>query len=455
MSIFNKARPAAKPVPARAPETPTPYLGLVDGARVPTAPHGMVVGKTGSGKTRRVLAVGALAHKGSRVLVSSKADFLELTLNRGLSAAGPVYVLDLAAELDESAPWLANARYTKVVADPTTLLTGDDDASRMATLLLQTAALGTSSGSNGGGSGDNAIWEQLAHQPLAALLLAGQASGGGIEWVTRAAGKFANEGDDTSPSWQQAFNLIFGKSFHAQDLLTVIRSDEKLRDSVAATVRSALKAWTLQSVRGGAESTAFTPVLLQGPGTPTLFILSGSTGPQVSAAVAVVEGVIDHWRRNLGRQLPWLLISIDELTNTCSIPADLLVSHITELRGLRVSMVLGVQSTGGQLELKYGVAGAKALRETVPAFLILKGSGEWEKLEDASKFLGEEDRRRETSDRDGNVVSVSLERFPRRAPHELLPPDKEHARLILSAGETLLVEIPDISGIPERGGAGD
>ncbi|MDF1477739.1 TraM recognition domain-containing protein [Leifsonia sp. H3M29-4] len=423
-------------------------MGLLNGRKLRTEPHGMFVGKTGSGKTRCALAPAALMHRGARILVSSKSDFLELTLNRGLGDAGAVYVMDLNNEL-EGVDWLTGSEYIKVVPDPTLAIQNDDDASRMATLLLQTAALGTSGGSNGGG--DNAIWEQLAQQPLAALLLAGKAAGGGIVWTTRAAGKFTRREaePENTPSWSYAYGLI-EDSFHAADLLTTLGADEKLRDNVAATVRSALKAWTLHSVRGDAGAVPFTPSMLEGPGEPTLFILSGSSGPQATAAVTTIEGVIEHWRRNLRRQLPWLLIAIDELTNTAPIPADLLVSHITELRGLRISMLLGVQSTDGQLELRYGTSGAKAIRQTVPAVLILRNADEWDLLEAATKWQGDEDRQRQTTDAAGNVMSVSSERFPRRTAHELLPPDSDHGRLILTGGRTHLVELPNIEQFPKR-----
>lgn len=56
---------------ADAHEQQTPYAGTFKGTVVPTAPHLLVSGPTGRGKSLRVLVPGALMWRGPRVLVTA------------------------------------------------------------------------------------------------------------------------------------------------------------------------------------------------------------------------------------------------------------------------------------------------------------------------------------------------------------------------------------------------
>ncbi|TLP73304.1 hypothetical protein [Nesterenkonia sphaerica] len=81
---------------------------------VETAPHVLVSGPTGRGKTTRVLAPGALMWRGPRVIVSSKTDYLKWLVDYGIHQRGPLYVLDLAGELDDDSEWLQGVDYQRV-----------------------------------------------------------------------------------------------------------------------------------------------------------------------------------------------------------------------------------------------------------------------------------------------------------------------------------------------------
>lgn len=437
MKILKKQKPQAQAAAAHAQQTP--YAGCHNGVPVETAPHVLVTGPTGRGKTTRVLAPGALLWHGPRVLVSSKTDFMKITIDKGLAQRGAIYVMDLAGEVDDDIDWMPEGAI-RVASDPTALIQNDDDALAMAALLMKVGALGASDGGGGGGSGD-AFWQTLAAQPMAALLLAGQASGEGIDWSVRAAGRAAGETpEDSTPSWVAAMALIGETSRHAADLESVIGMDPKLKDSLTATMKSGLTPWLLSTVTGVPGTVPFTPKMLEGPGEPTLYITAPADGVAAGAAVAVVEMIIRHWRRGVERGLPRILLSIDEACNTCPLPK--LPTYITEARGLGVACVIAVQSTN-QMVLRWGQDGAKVLREVFPAALVLHGAPEREMLENAAWWDGEHDVWRESID-SNQAKSLSAERAPRTTATSLLPQNLEQGRLLLYGQKGEMVELPGI-----------
>lgn len=419
----------------------TPYAGCVgDGEPVETAPHVLVSGPTGQGKTTRVLAPGALLWRGPRVVISSKTDYLKWLVEKRIAARGPLYVMDLAGELDASFDWLQGVEYTMVTSDPTSLIDGDDDAVAMASLLLKVGDLGAS---DGGSSGGDAFWETLATQPLAALLLAGKASGQGIAWTMQASSKVAKRDEgDTSPSWANAYELIAEDSIHAADLSAVAEMEPKIRDSITATMKSGLAPWLLTNVRGTGKTTPFAPVMLEASDgkEPTLAIIAPADGVAAGAAVGAVETVIRHWRRGIERGLDRLLLSVDEVVNTCPIPK--LPTYVTEARGLGVACVIAVQSTT-QMQLKWGETGAKVLREVFPAVLVLQGAPERELLEAAAWWDGEADVWRESIDAQQRR-SMSAERAPRTTASSLRPASVEEGRLLLFGRKGVKVDLPGL-----------
>lgn len=424
----------------------TPYGGMHGRDTIETAPHLLVCGPTGSQKTTGVLAPGALMWRGPRVLVSSKTDFLGWVVQKGISNRGPLYIMDLAGELHDDISWLKDADYTLVKSDPTSLIMNSDDAMAMSSLLMKVGGLGASD--NGGGGGDDAFWQTLAAQPLAALLEAGRASGRGMSWVTQAVSRpEAPEGDGDAddydldtPSWHSSYELVQHISPHAPDLLAVAAMDPKMRDSLTATMKAGLTPWLLSNVLGQEGAVPFAPKMLEGPGEPTLAIIAPADGVAAGAAVGAIETIIRHWRRGVDRGLPRVLLSIDELVNTAPIPK--LPTYITEARGLGVAVVAAVQSSN-QLALRWGETGAKILAEVFPAVMVLYGAPERQLLEDAAWLDGEEDVVRETIDAQAKR-SVTTERAPRTHATSLLPTKVGQGRLLLGRRKGLLVDLPGI-----------
>lgn len=425
--------------------TQTPYAGSIGGAPVETDAHVLVSGPTGRGKTTKILSMGALLWRGPRVLVSSKTDFLRWVVRKGIAKRGRLFVMDLAGELDASFDWLQNVAYQMVTSDPTALIQNDDDALAMASLLMKVGSLGASDGGDSG-NGDDAFWRTQAAQPLAALLLAGKASGEGIAWTVRAVSKtMKTDENDTSPSWAWAYQYVKDTSFHAENLQSVVEMEAKLRDSIIATMKAGLAPWLLTNVRGDANAIPFAPAMLEGTDEPTLAIIAPSDGVAAGAAVGAIETIIRHWRRGVEHGLMRVLLSIDEAVNTAPIPK--LPTYITEARGLGVACVVAVQSST-QMQLRWGEVGAKVLREVFPAFLILDGAPEFEALELAEKWSGEHDVLRETIDAKMEK-SVATEKAPRMTVSQMLPNGVEEGRLLLNGRHGVKVELPGVWDLPD------
>lgn len=445
MAFTNKKKQGSEPKkPAHQPQQ-TPFAGCVrsaSGKLVPVehdAPHLAVIGPTGQGKTTRILAPGAIRWKGPRVLVSSKTDFMKWLITRGIHRRGPVYVLDLAGELDDDFDWLQDVKYTRVTSDPTALINTDDEAMAMSSLIMQMGSIGAGGSVHSGGN--DAFWQTLAAQPLAALLQAGKASGDGIAWTLRATGRPKGDApDDPAPSWPLAVSHIEHSSRHAEELENAIGMEDKLRDSMIATMKAGLAPWILDTVRGDENSVPFHPKMLEGPGEPTLFITSPADGAAAGAAVAVIEMIIRHWRRGIERGLDRILLSIDEFANVASLP--LIDRYLSEARGLGVACVIALQSSK-QLHHRYGQAQGDAILDVIPAMLILNGAAEFSVLENASKWSGEHDEWRRSIDSNQHET-LSAERVPVRSVSSLLPKSSEEGRLLLYGKEGHLVELPGI-----------
>jgi len=444
-----------------------PNAGLRAGQIAATAPHLAVIGKTGSGKTRSCLGPNVVLW-GDRpvVAMSSKGDLAELTI-RQRSMNGPVYLLDLSGEVRESE--LHGIEVRRVVADPCALVTNDDEAANMSSLLHAVGTLGA--GGTGSASDESAQWKALATRPLANFLRAGgwlpdpedpsgePLWGGGIAWALAAAEDIGGDEDRAdpeapvdyeTPNWDTAYlrTKALLRSRHAQSLLAAKRRDPKQRDSVAINCLMALTPWTLESVAGDGTGVPFRPSMLEERGA-TLYIVSPFDGSAAPAATAVIMQCINHWRKRVGRLDPLLMV-LDELANGAPLPA--LPQIVGEARGLGIRMVVGLQSSS-QFEPRWGSAGLKILRDTFPAVLIYPGTGAAEKdfLEDAAWAAGEEERTTSSTDAT-NRASRSRDRVEAQNAADLLPRRRGQARLLAGGGPGLLVSVPDIDATSLRAG---
>lgn len=419
--------------------TLSPYGGMLHGQPAETAPHLLVSGPTGIGKTRRILGPSVAMWDGPMVAVSSKADLLKLTVKER-SRRGMIYLLDLSGNVTPP------EGVHLVRADPVNDLKDDDEAIDLAALLLRTGTLGAGTS----GQSDASFWQTQAVGPLAAVLLAAARLGLGITWTISALGtRLGEDGADAveNPSWTAAIEVLGDDSPHAESLLALSLLDDRIRDSVVATMSAALAPWSRMAVRGNPEHRAWSPARLvptEKKGQPTLYVVAPATGVAAGAAVAALHGIIQHWRAATERDdpLPMLGMVIDELANTAPLPD--LPTYVTEARGLGLAMTVAVQATE-QLRLRWGEDGRDVLRQVFPATLVMLGAPEKEMLESAAWWGGRSERWGIATDESGSVTGRSSTRDASMEAADLLPRDLDQARLLVGGQPGQLVTIPDYS----------
>lgn len=410
-------------------------------------PHTLLVGGTGQGKGRRDLMANILMWGKHPVLcMSTSGDLVEGTI-RKRAARGPAYLLDLCGEVLDSE--LQGIDVQRVVSDPCALVHTDDEAKKMADMLLTVS----DSANAGSSSSDEGPWKKMASRPLAALLLAGGElpnaetgeviNGGGINWVLAALDNLEDtSGDLITPSWNNAVARAHGllNSRHAAALRSVKNMDARQRDSVAISIRTALDPWALASVAGDEDSVPFRPAMLEDPAA-TLYLVAPMDGSAAGAAASVIEQSIQHWRQGVSRKMPTLGLFLDEVANCARLPK--LPVHIAVLRKYRIRMVAAVQ-TVIQLERVWGEVGMKEMLRTFPSILIMPNTPDREVFELASWYAGEVERGTSSTDEYGNTTR-SKDRIPLITDSELIPRHRGTGRLLIGGSQGVEVELPDIS----------
>ncbi|MBY0286808.1 MAG: type IV secretory system conjugative DNA transfer family protein [Mycobacteriaceae bacterium] len=434
----------------------TPYCGFLrrrvgrkatEQLYVPsTAAHVLVSAPTETGKTRRVLAPAAVMWGGPAVVVSSKDDLLQYVMERRF---GPKAMIDLRPIGTPVYPDGVDPLFY----DPTVTIESPLEALTIAETIMQMATVGLGSGADE--VSDGGIWESQAAGPLAAFLYAAspQGNGEGMDWVLRAVDNIDPE-NFTEPGWAQAAALCRRYEVLALGMMRILQMDPRQRDSVAITMRKAITPWlrlSLSALTTVAMSTsaatptlfnrAFDPVFLDDP-QATLFVLAPADGTVAGAAVTLLDSLVRRWREKTARreQMHRLLMVIDELPNTAPIPS--LRRIVGEGRGLGINMVAAVQASC-QLDTVYGRDYADELRAIFPASLIMYGAREIELLEAGEDWSLFTNRRPESYSQADGHRSLSSDMGPGLRWQELLPPNRETARLLVRGDVGKCVEIPD------------
>lgn len=431
----------------------TPYCGfmtrVVEGAGgrrtrqlyMPrTAPHVLITAPTETGKTRRVMAPAAVLWGGPTVVVSSKDDLMQLVMERRF---GPKQLIDLRPIADPLYP----DGVERTVYDPTANIFTPYEALTVAETVMQMATVGLGSGADQ--VSDGGVWESQAAGPLAAFLYAASPMGNnqGMDWVLKAVDNI----DTTSagaarPGWVQAAAICHRFEVLAVGMTRILDMEARQRDSVAITMRKAITPWLRASLMN-ADTTelvqAFDPRFLDDP-QATLFVLAPADGTVAGAAVTLLDSLVRRWREKTSRreQMHRLLMVIDELPNTAPIPA--LRRIVGEGRGLGINLVAVVQASC-QLDTVYGPVYAEELRHIFPANLIMYGAHERDLFAQSEDWSGLTFRRTEGYEQADGRKGLSSDFGSGLRWQELLPPDREHARLILRGGLGHCVQIPDWS----------
>lgn len=451
MSLYRKG-------PSNGPTyTATPFAGWIDGVPAVSAPHVLVSGPSGVGKSRRVIVPAILMWGGPVVAISSKPDLIELALQRRLEwgGYGKTYVLDLSGKIPDS---VLPPGVEKVVSDPVALITDDDSALDLAEIMLQCAGLGSGSQKKG-----DPFWDTISTPVLAGLLRA--AGPDGVAWARAAVSVVAppgsEEDDDTddkdAPCWINAVGRLekLGSEIFMAEVESAVQMTDKMRDSVMATMKSAIAPWWRRSVQGSKGARPFTPDMLEDPAA-TLFMVAPAKGVAAAAAVGTVDAISNHWREGQTRPtpLPHMLVAVDELCNT--LPWQALPVVVTEARAMGISVLAAVQSTK-QFARRFGHDIMEELRAVFPSTLLLCGAPEKEICESAAWAHGRTERIKLSVDHNGNT-SQSTETDEVFHGADLLPQDINHGRLLRGSrpGDTspkvreagLLVDLFDLSELP-------
>lgn len=379
-------------------DDPSIYVGFDEDQptkRMIAGHHALVIGATGSGKTRRVLGPATSIWDGPVVNVSSKPDMVAMTCEARQHAGGTgdTYFLDLGQSMtDEQLP----TGVQRVYFDPCRLIQTDSDAMRMVDSFR---------GAQSNQGGDNQFWEALAAPVAAAMLRAGSLHPDGIRWVMQAKGRSeagsleldAMVGDtdelssddwvvrDVPPSWDAATLLLKAAGSDLWMALRDIRTrTEGQISSTGIYLDSWLGPWTDPALcpPAGDDVVLFTPTLLQNS-RATLYIVAAAGGVSNMITLVCFDAILNRWRKNQTEdvRLPRLLFVVDELCNTA--PWLKLPVVVTEARGMGVAVLAGVQSTE-QFVRQFGGNTRDELRDVFPSFLCLPGVDErhlWDRVE--------------------------------------------------------------------------
>jgi len=400
-----------------------------------TAPHILGLAPPGTGKTRRWLAQSAVLWPGPAVVSSSKDDLMQMVSSRRW---GTAMLLDLRPITPPHYPREFNCcRY-----DPTALITTLEDAQAAAETLLSMSSVGFG-GTQARPATDNGMWENLAFAPLTCLLYAASpaAAGLGMEWVLEAAEDVTVPLPwplqvSTEASWVTAA-LWCGNALFEARVRGILNMVDKQRDSVRMTVTKALTAWLRTSIRDRGLPT-FDPRFLDEPGT-TLYVLSPSDGTVAPLAVALMEQLIRRQRIKVAQweEYPRIGMFLDELPNT---PLPKILQYFAEARGLGVSICAAAQASS-QLDVAYGALAGRAIRDVVPATLIMYGAHEDELMRSASFWAGKTTRSQLSYDHNLDDKTSSRQFGNAVEPEELSPRNMGQARLLVRGTPGQMVEL--------------
>ena len=300
--------------------------------------------------------------------------------------------------------------------------------------------------SRASGATDNGMWENLAFAPLTCLLYAASpaALGMGMEWVLEAAedvtapSRWPAPGTQVSadPSWVTAALWCGNPLFEAR-LRGILNMVEKQRDSVKMTVTKSVTAWLRTSIRDQ-DLPAFDPSFLDDPHT-TLYVLSPPAGTVAPLPVTLMEQLIRRQRIKVGQweEFSRLGFFLDELPNT---PLPKILPYFAEARGLGVSICAAAQASS-QLDVIYGPLHGRAIRDLVPATLIMYGAHEEELMRSAAFWGGKTTHSQQSYDHNGDDKLTSRNFGHVFEPEELSPRNVGQARLLVRGTPGQMVEL--------------
>lgn len=263
-----------------------------------------------------------------------------------------------------------------------------------------------------------------------------------MDWVLRGVDNIDPE-KHNEPGWAAAAAICHQYPTLSMGMMRIMDMDPRQRDSVAITMRKAITPWLRTSLLQRTGAVPFTPDFLDDP-QATLYILAPADGTVAGSAVTLLDSLVRRWREKTSGREPMhrLLMIVDELPNTAPIPS--LRRIVGEGRGLGINFMAAVQASSS-LDTVYGPTYANELRDIFGASVIMFGAREEELLTAAENWSGLTNRRSQGFGQADGHKNLSSDFGATLRWQELLPPDREHARLLVRGGVGTCVEIPDWS----------
>ena len=326
----------------------------------------LVVGSTGSGKTRRFLGPNTAHYPGPVVATSVKQDLAELTLEHR-KAKGKVYGFEPTGRLHG---WMAANGITPVSWDPVRYMAADptrENADMLAQFLAGQASAA--------GQGSQAVWPNLVQAALSDMLLIASETGAPLSmvlgWMTKLS-VFAEYAKDTalrrrlSPEARESLDQLAGDA----------EKDSRISGSIEATAHELTRSLKWTAKAGAKVAPVPVDVTVNG-GSDTLFLIadhaSQSTHEALFGAVlrhlfhvaetAVLDPDVAHTRP---------LFALDEFANLARL-GDMpkLISTIRS----RAQVIIGIQ-TPAQLAATWGRDHATTIMDNCAVKIVLPGSSD-------------------------------------------------------------------------------
>lgn len=340
--------------------------------------HTLALGPTGSGKTTSVVEPNALSWTaGSLVVASTKQDVLRATvgLRRGLD--GELWLLDVLCVLDDATlpPGVRMLRWTPLRGCSNWSVARARAAAMMGAVRRE-------------GVTDATHWTVQAERMLAPVLhaaaLAGRTMRQAVAWSA------------TATSLRTALAILNerGATEAADQLSGVLSQDPRPRDSIIATVATALHPYAgrvLDEAAAATDADWDPEAFVRGPNT--LYVIApldseiDDPAPIVVGALSELYGAVRAESDRCGGRLPlpalWVL---DEVANISPLPQ--LPKWISEAGGRGLSFILGVQDLA-QLQGRWGPRGADSMWSNLTTKLVLPGISDPDTLKRFETLGGE------------------------------------------------------------------
>ena len=376
--------------PLRPPWTPQrPGPGVLLGrehGRLTVAGDGLpvlVVGPTGSGKTRHLIGPNVAHWPGPAVVTSVKTDLADYTAAHR-ARLGNCYGFDPGGALW---PWMRTAGITPVVWDPIRLL-AEDPTREHADLLAQFLT----SHSSAHAAGSQGIWSTLAREVLASVMLIAvdldKPLNTALRWMIDVEGVVC---DDDFPIQ----TLSDDGRRAARDLRLMAQNDPRIWGSIEVTVREVTGslAATAEKLSHHDDAELLPVGLTVSPDRQdTLYLVADhmtqtTYKPVFAAVVRHLFHVTESSHPGPDRLPDRALFALDELANLARI--EDLPEVLSTIRA-RAQVIVGIQEVS-QLVSGWGRDKATTVVGNLPTKVILPGSSDSAALRRWSDLSGDDD----------------------------------------------------------------